>query len=71
MAGIAVTGVPLCRNTTSLIFCAQMTGKPEMAPVPGSGSGNGSGGFQQRPAGRQGGFFGNATQHQDAFLLTF
>ncbi len=33
MAGRAVTGVPLWRSTTFLMFCAQMVGKPVTAAV--------------------------------------
>jgi len=34
MAGIAVTGVPLCRGTTFLMFWAQMVGNPVITPEP-------------------------------------
>ena len=34
MAGMAVTGGPAWFSTTSLMFCAQMVGKPLSAPDP-------------------------------------
>src|SRR3954453_2119846 len=34
MAGMAVTGGPTWCSTTSLMVCAQIAGKPEMAPEP-------------------------------------
>jgi hypothetical protein len=34
IAGMAVTGGPAWFSTTSLMFCAQMVGKPRMAPIP-------------------------------------
>ena len=34
IAGIAVTGGPAWCSTTSLMFCAQMVGKPLIAPDP-------------------------------------
>jgi hypothetical protein len=34
IAGMAVTGGPAWRSTTSLMFCAQIVGKPPRAPEP-------------------------------------
>ncbi len=46
--GIALTGGPAWRNTTSLMFCAQIVGNPRMAPLPIAAPGDS--GFQEGSA---------------------
>src|ERR1700722_19587538 len=52
IAGMAVTGGPAWRRTTSLIFCAQIVGKPVIAPDPTAAPAPASRVLRDRPLGR-------------------
>src|ERR1700722_9121393 len=52
IAGMAVTGGPAWRSTTSLMFCAQIIGKPLMAPDPAAAPAPASKARRETPFGR-------------------